>query len=291
MMKGLVCYLLVLVLPVPAYSWNIEGHLIIATLSQQYLAPKTSKKIDKYLKILSNESKKPSFKQLSIWADLIRFKGNHLFDQWHYIHIPYKKDRPQKLLKTYRKDNVLVKSIQLMDVLTKRNISVEEHAWSLRMLIHLVGDLHQPMHTINFYSKIIPLQHGDLNGLRYKISHRKYHNLHSYWDACAGLLSFKGGQKNKQRRALIKSLLEQDHEPLVRTLESQSYKSKLKQWTYSSYTIAHSQAYTIPFGAKPPHNYEEMTKKACRQQLISAAKNLALLLNHLYMNDNYAQAE
>ena len=178
-----------------------------------------------------------------------------------------------------------------MDVLTKRNISLEKHAWSLRMMINLVRDLHQPMHTVNYYSIKIPLQHVDLNGLRCKISHRKYHNLLCYWDAYAELLTFKKGQKNKQMRSLIESLLEQDHEPLVRTLEGQSYKSKLKQWTYSSYNIAHSQAYTIPFGAKPPHNYEEMTKKACRQQLISAAKNLALLSNHLYMNDNYAQAE
>jgi len=54
-----------------------------------------------------------------------------------------------------------------------------------RTLIHLVGDIHQPLHAVSRYTKAHP--GGDAGGNLFYIKYNNIHNLHALWDAQVGL--------------------------------------------------------------------------------------------------------
>lgn len=70
----------------------------------------------------------------------------------------------------------------MLDSIRKRSDSDNEaKSMALRLLIHFMGDVHQPLHDANLFSEEFPK--GDKGGNDIKI---KYHygasNLHSVWD-------------------------------------------------------------------------------------------------------------
>ena len=52
---------------------------------------------------------------------------------------------------------------------------------ALRLYIHIVGDLHQPLHSASVYSYQFP--DGDLGGNLFSIKYKDYPQLHRLWDA------------------------------------------------------------------------------------------------------------
>ena len=57
----------------------------------------------------------------------------------------------------------------------------------IRFLVHIIGDIHQPLHTATLFSKLFP--NGDLGGNAFNITYparKSLKDLHSYWDATAG---------------------------------------------------------------------------------------------------------
>lgn len=54
-----------------------------------------------------------------------------------------------------------------------------------KALIHFVGDVHQPLHCVNRYSK--DYRNGDAGGNRFKLNFGYYKNLHALWDAVVTL--------------------------------------------------------------------------------------------------------
>jgi len=54
----------------------------------------------------------------------------------------------------------------------------------MRLMIHIIGDIHQPLHTSALFSKEFPK--GDLGGNLFEIIYLKkksYKELHEFWDA------------------------------------------------------------------------------------------------------------
>lgn len=65
-----------------------------------------------------------------------------------------------------------------------KNITAERALFA-RYLIHMVGDIHQPLHSVALYNKTYP--HGDAGGnlLHLKLLNGTLSNFHSFWDAGA----------------------------------------------------------------------------------------------------------
>ena len=66
----------------------------------------------------------------------------------------------------------------------KEGISFER-AWMTRYLLHVVGDIHQPLHNTNFFNGTY--KNGDLGGnlIKINILNGSSMNLHAYFDAIA----------------------------------------------------------------------------------------------------------
>jgi hypothetical protein len=120
-----------------AYSWGDKGHKIVAVIAEKCLDKSTIDSVKSYLG-------KMTFKEASVWMDKI--KSDRSYDHmrhWHYINI----EKDATYVKT-EEENVVTSIEKAIAVLKNRKThSREEIAMAIRMLFHLVGDLHQPLHA------------------------------------------------------------------------------------------------------------------------------------------------
>jgi hypothetical protein len=153
-----------------------------------------------------------AFLRASVWPDWVRPDwprfmkekerpdGEEVADKyhrstWHYINIPIVLPEdppvtPPKNLPPPEYDaqgepgHVLGALKKSMTMLRAADMSDECKAIYLCWLLHLAGDLHQPLHASTFVSRQFPT--GDLGGNLFLVSPRKDApavNLHFYWDA------------------------------------------------------------------------------------------------------------
>jgi hypothetical protein len=205
----------ILFLTTSSYKWNESGHRVIAISAYNKMSKELRKNIldilkthpfykqdfvDPIPKELNSEEDiaKWQFSQIAVWPDLIRDKkhpGNEEFHkwQWHFINLSV---FPNQEIKDFFKDGTSANTalvydsiktkdemniMQVLDYIQKNFSSVENSlpkAVQLCWAFHLVGDLHQPLHSSALYTKEI-FKDGDRGGN--SILGEKY-NLHSIWD-------------------------------------------------------------------------------------------------------------
>ncbi len=167
--KHLLLLSLCLVLLVPTNAnvkWGKTGHRTVGAIADNYLTARSKRMIKK---LLNHES----LAFVSTYPDEI--KADDRFSQfytWHYINMPLDADYDAS---KQHPDGDLVSGIaHCKAVLQNPDATPEDKAFYLRMLVHLIGDLHQPMH--------IGLAE-DRGGNDFKVQwFYKDTNLHSVWD-------------------------------------------------------------------------------------------------------------
>lgn len=148
-------------------AWGQTGHRAIALIATNHLDNKTKKEL---FKIMGHES----LMQASTWMDEIRSddKWEHTHP-WHYVTIP-DGETYQTAEKNDKGD--AVEAIEHMKAIVKdENSSRDEKRNAIRMLVHLIGDIHQPLHVGNGTDK------GG-NDVKIKWFYNKS-NLHRIWDS------------------------------------------------------------------------------------------------------------
>jgi hypothetical protein len=154
--------------------------------------------------------------QASIWPDLTRgLPGHELRERyhhgtWHYINLPYflsDADREALIGQIKKKNNLnfdtpsdpeLQKSMNIIQAIAhSRSIVMDPHAnlqdraLHVSWLIHLIGDLHQPLHSTALFSRRL-FPDGDQGGN--KIQTEQGQNLHILWDFFPGSPRFSTAQ-------------------------------------------------------------------------------------------------
>lgn len=121
------------------FFWGKTGHRVVGEVAEQHIKKSTLKKIDK---ILDGQS----LGVVANFGDDIKSDPRYReFGPWHYVNIaPGKKygdDQP------YRKGDIVTGIQKCIEVVQDKNASKEQRAFYLKLLVHFVGDLHQPMHV------------------------------------------------------------------------------------------------------------------------------------------------
>ena len=232
MKVGLILFLLPCLLPSSSWAWWDHGHETIGALALKGLTPVTQAKVNKLLQFPLSapgsaelSKKMNTLSSASSWADHI---GDQLFkstlgaDRYgstcHYLDLVLYSDElgvvgknPESL-----RSKILEKSKSFSDVggknylsctrdfikvLTSPQESDENKAVALRYLIHVLGDLHQPLHSFSVSSRepgSTPNRGGNLLKIPptqisvYSVPKPLFQqvtNLHFLWDA--GLGAFK----------------------------------------------------------------------------------------------------
>lgn len=124
-----------------AGAWTITGHSTVVEIATRYLSQQTRDRIGDLLGRDPEE-----LADLSTWADEIAAERPET-DPWHAVDIPhdsaaYDRDRD------CQNDDCIVERIkQFAQALADRRITQSLRAEALKYLIHLVGDLHVPLHA------------------------------------------------------------------------------------------------------------------------------------------------
>lgn len=292
----LLTFLCLFVLPT-AKGWNATGHEIIATLAYRQLSPKTRAAVFEVLqshpdyidwkiaweKLPNNtiDLELYTFLRASVWPDQIKRKGNDYdHPQWHYVDYSYSPGHSSKSLEEPSpQDNILFGIKRSEEIISAKQTDEEERAAYVSWLIHMVGDIHQPLHCITLINEDFPK--GDLGGNKLFVRPENTAiKLHSFWD---GLL---GGNRQEWREIVNEAIR------LEKTSSASNKKgSKPSDWSLESYHIAIEKAYAngkfaIAATAKEaeglPGGYSKDAKATAETQAVLSGYRLARELESLF---------
>ena len=119
-------------------SWGPTGHRVVGEIAEQNISEKTREEISK---ILDGQT----LAYVSTFADEIKSDDRYdIYYPWHYINFDLDKD----YMDTPPSDNgdLYIAINKCIDVLKDASSDKESKAFHLKLLVHFVGDLHQPLH-------------------------------------------------------------------------------------------------------------------------------------------------
>lgn len=155
-----------------ALAWSAEGHRVVARIADAGLTPEARAVVDR---LLAGEVD-PTLAGVAAWADELRDhqpeKGRRTA-RWHYINFDGRcgfeppRDCPGN-------NCVVTQANMNYRVLADTAKPDEVRAEALKFVVHLVGDLHQPLHAS---------PRDDKGGNEYQVNlHGEGSNLHRIWD-------------------------------------------------------------------------------------------------------------
>ncbi len=151
-------------------KWGATGHRVVGEIASSYLTCKAKKNIRK---ILGTESIAIS----SNWADFVKSDSTmNYLSSWHYINL--KSGMNYSEFEAYlQKDTITDAFTRLNFLITElkdKQLPLDKKQMYLRLLIHIVGDIHQPMHVSRA---------EDQGGNKIKVLwFNEPTNLHAVWD-------------------------------------------------------------------------------------------------------------
>jgi hypothetical protein len=147
--------------------WGQNGHRATGKIAENHLDRRAKKRIDKLLK-------GQSLAFVSTFADEIKSdRAYSKYYSWHYINMNLEEsyDDAEK----NPKGDLVTGIHKCIEVLKDANSTEEDKSFHLKMLVHFVGDLHQPMHIG---------QREDKGGNTIQVQwFGKGTNLHAVWDS------------------------------------------------------------------------------------------------------------
>ena len=158
---------------VTMYAWGPIGHDVVAAIAEQHLSKKARKEIDRLLEgksIVYYSSWMDNIQNSQYWKD-----GYNKTKTWHYANVD-KGETYQSMTKNPKGD-VITALEQLTDAMTNhyKELTDSMKVDYLKMIVHMVGDLHCPMHAGR-------LSDRGGNGTRVKWFGQST-NIHSVWDS------------------------------------------------------------------------------------------------------------
>ena len=186
MLRWLIAMAALIGLACPAAAWWEYGHETIATIAMRTAKPETERAIRRLL-ARSDLLETPAcpartIEQASVWADCVknrpyRDRYSHAYN-WHYQNVDVCK--PYDIKANCPDGNRVSRQIERAARLLKdRSEPTRVRVEALMFLIHLMGDLHQPLHAGDRHDR------GG-NDMKADYGFRPKTNLHSIWD---GLLA------------------------------------------------------------------------------------------------------
>lgn len=241
--------------------WGMTGHRVVGEIAESYLTAKAKKAIKE---ILGDES----LAIASNWGDFIKSDSNYNYlNPWHYINLKggLSHDEVINILSPDTGINLYAKLNFVTRELRNKQLDRDKKILYLRLLIHFVGDLHQPMHVGG--------RPEDLGGNRVRVIwFADSTNLHSIWD-----------DKLPEYQKLSYSEWTKAINYTTKNQRLAWQKAPVKEWFFESYQIA-QQIYA---GITRPnqrlgfrYNFDHI--ETINQQLLKAGVRLAGLLNEIF---------
>jgi nuclease S1 len=276
---GLAAAVLLAAAPV-ASAWGPQGHRTIGAIADRLLTPETHAAVlhileddrDKF----GNPSGRTTLESVSDWADEVRGTPAQR-PAWHYDDVricgAFDKARycPDGQCNTGQLE-------RLIAVLGDARAPARERDEALKWVVHLVGDIHQPLHAAD---------NADHGGNRVPVALEGVHtrgreNLHRAWDNDLVQLALHARNRQQPPRDIDALAAE------ARNLEHEVGRGSPDSWAKESNNLARNVAYRYPgFACNSPPSamvvldaaYLDDAERVVRERLLLAGARLANLLN------------
>ena len=236
-------------------SWGKTGHRVVGEVASKYISKNTRTSIDK---ILEGQS----LAHVSTYADEIKSdKKYSKYNAWHYANL--------NLYETYQSsyknpNGDIVKAIKKsIEILKSKSTTKNEKQFYLKLLVHLIGDLHQPLHL----GKKEDRGGNDIGILWFG----KKSNLHRLWDSDIidnSKLSFTELSQNLptislEKRKIITS-------------------SSIDSWIQETHVLTKKIYMELPENKNLGYKYSYENFEVIRYQLLKAGLRLAFILDDIF---------
>ena len=293
-----------LCLAAPAFGWNATGHRVIAAIAYDHLTPQAKLRVDALLRqhpdytaLLSGDPAdraRAAFLAASMWPDAIRSDGRFYDDtrasakptpllpgfpsmarhtNWHYINVPFSPDGTP--LEPVQPPNALT---ELQRILKEIGQPGPVAPYDLPWLMHIAGDLHQPLHCVSRFVKSGPKGDAGGNGVFVTTGAGDPRTLHALWDDAGGRDA--SGAYVDHLATEITAEFTQGHGPRPRVSRNPH------KWVEEGFELARREVYSFGFesGSRDhpialPQQYEANAHRIARTRLALAGFRLAYVLN------------
>ncbi len=288
-----------------AHAWNSIGHMAVAYTAYQQLTPVEQKRAVTLLKkcpfyktwvsylptgLTTAKRNQYIFMMAATWPDEIKAAGSgytgsdtpptnedpnlnvgytdtNAHKYWHFIDTPFSDDGTA--LPAVPQPTIIEKITAFRAALATREKAAVK-SYDLVWLLHLVGDIHQPLHCTTRVTAVKPK--GDLGGNLVVLTGSP-NELHAYWDDAVGT----GATKNFTKAETV-------GEGLPAPDAAAAADDNEADWAAESFTLAKSSAYLDPpigpaLGPYTPTvDYQAAVKTVAEQRISLAGARLAHLL-------------
>ena len=238
-----------------SFGWGQNGHRVVGQLAEWHLSKKARKNIEA---ILGHES----LPMVANWMDEIRSDRKYNYTApWHYLTVEDGKGYDPAIQE--KGGNAYEKALEIIAALKSGSLEEAQEIEYLKMLVHLVGDLHQPLHVGRGDDK----GGNDIDVFYFN----QKTNLHSVWDT----KMIEG--KNLSFTELARHLNERADKDTIAKLQS----ADLAEWLQEAQSFR-PMVYDIPENKRLFYDYGYKYFYVVEDRLFAAGIRLAGILNDIY---------
>lgn len=263
-----------------ALAWGPQGHRTVGAIADRLLTPAARAQVEQLLTDdldkFGNPSGRTTLESVAVWADEIRGTPADR-PRWHYDHVPLCGSEPRDGYCPGGECNS-AQLERLTTVLADRHAGLRTRNEALKWIVHLVGDIHQPLHAAD---------KEDLGGNRVRVALEGVHTrgrltLHGAWDSELVRLALETRSRQQPPRDIDALARE------ARNLAAEAGQGAPSSWASESSHLARNVAYRYPgfaCGSVPAglvvldRDYQGEAVSIVRERLLLAGGRLANLLN------------
>lgn len=241
-------------------AYGTIGHRVVAEIAQRHLSRHAKKELKKLI------GEEP-LAYWANWPDFIKSDTTGKWksaSRWHYVDLPGNLDKTDFIsqLKSLKGENLYTQIPAMEAQLKDKSLPKEQREIALRFLIHLVGDLHQPLHVG---------RDEDQGGNKIKVSwFGKPTNAHAVWDEA--LVDFQ--QYSYTEYATVLDVVNKD--------TAKSWVDEpMEDWFYESHEISDKIYAHTPENAKLSFGYNYLFVGDLNTELAKGGLRLAKILNEI----------
>ncbi|MBP3640045.1 MAG: S1/P1 nuclease [Muribaculaceae bacterium] len=263
-MKHFIITVAMLGASIAAFGWGQKGHDTVAFIAENHLTETTRAAVDSIL-----DGKSPVY--WANWLDNASHTPEYAYTKtWHYKNVDA--DRTYDDMPANPAGDAVTAIKQQIEKLSDPATTKAEAALALKILIHVTGDMHQPMH----------MGHAtDLGGNRVKLKYfNRDKNLHGIWDT--DLLESAHRWSYTEWQQQLDRLNDVD--------EALTVQGSVDDWARETMEITRRCYDFFQPGINVSYNQIAYWAPTIEQQLLRGGLRLAHLLNTIYDPD-YKKAD
>jgi len=271
-----------------AFGWWDGGHMLVAQIAKEQLEPEVLEKVEALLETFGDHyPNHTTMLTAATWLDYVRLTGGLAgFDRWHYTNTPFDPDgvlseiEREKIIAASGASNVAFAINSAITTLKSSRSSNFEKSLMLNVLLHCVGDIHNPLHCTSRYTKEHP--DGDRGGNLFRAGKKGEVNLHLFWDTGLGALPFPASPPSDDDLDTLEALANELTEAFPPEHFDKLKDLKPHHWASEGRSLAIEYVYDLEENQPIPDEYIEQGQRICLERITLAGYRLAAILNKLF---------